>query len=209
MKKLFIFIFIICNFFISEALVANSKKDFVPSSFRVKFEQSFKSTISGKLNKSQGQLGYRYPGQFRFEVFSPDKSIFVSNGKKSWYYTPPFDKDEEGEVVEKNDPGPFLPEFFDALKKGLKSGSIFTVEKKKDFYLITFSKDFSKKIGKSSTKLFFSTSNPTDISSLKEMVIVGTDNSEVHLVLSDFDEQPGSIESDFVFKIPPKTHISH
>lgn len=183
-------------------------KDFVPDSFRVRFTQSFKSTLSGKEKKSEGTLEYLYPGQFKFEVTSPESSTFISDGKTSWYYTPPFDKNEEGEVIVRPGSGPFLPEFFDSLKSGLKSGKLFKLEKKEGHYLATFTKDFAKKIGKKETRLIFKTAQPADLAELKEMIIVGQDQTEVRLEFLTVEANPGLKAAYFHFQIPPKTRVS-
>jgi outer membrane lipoprotein carrier protein len=36
---------------------------------------------------------------FRWETVTPEASILVSNGKKVWFYTPPFREGENGQVM--------------------------------------------------------------------------------------------------------------
>jgi outer membrane lipoprotein carrier protein len=68
-----------------------------------KFNQVVVSAISKQKQTSSGVLMFKRPNRIRWETIAPDKSLFVSNGKTAWYYTPPFDpddKDERGEYRE-------------------------------------------------------------------------------------------------------------
>ncbi len=62
-------------------------------------EQLRKNSLSPKETKSEGRIYLKKPNLFRWETFSPDPSILTTNGKKIWFYTPPFDSDENGQVV--------------------------------------------------------------------------------------------------------------
>jgi outer membrane lipoprotein carrier protein len=42
-----------------------------------------------------------HPDQFRWETLKPDKNLLVSDGKKFWFYTPPFEAGERGQVIER------------------------------------------------------------------------------------------------------------
>ena len=65
------------------------------------FTQSQTNTALGTTRVSTGHIFIRRPNKFRWETLDPDPSILVSNGKKVWYYTPPFRKDEHGQIMVK------------------------------------------------------------------------------------------------------------
>ena len=41
------------------------------------------------------------PDKLRWETLHPDMSLLVSDGHTFWFYTPPFDEGEHGQVIEK------------------------------------------------------------------------------------------------------------
>lgn len=68
---------------------------------KAKFVQSTVSAITGAPKKSEGTLEVKRPDKIRWETLAPDKSLLVSDGKKAWFYTPPFDSSEPGQVYER------------------------------------------------------------------------------------------------------------
>ena len=56
-----------------------------------------KSTRQSK--KAQGKIWIKRPNQLRWETLNPDPNILVSDGKTFWFYTPPFEKGERGQVI--------------------------------------------------------------------------------------------------------------
>lgn len=63
------------------------------------FTQLRTQTALGTTKKTSGKLSVSNPGRFRWETLEPEKSILTTNGKKIWFYTPPFRPDEKGQVV--------------------------------------------------------------------------------------------------------------
>ena len=53
----------------------------------------------GTTKKKSGNVEFKRPNKFRWEVTQPDSSISVSNGVKAWHYTPPFDEGDHGQVI--------------------------------------------------------------------------------------------------------------
>ena len=51
---------------------------------------------------SSGILMVKRPNKLRWETLKPDTSLLVSDGKKFWFYTPPFDEGDRGQVIVKN-----------------------------------------------------------------------------------------------------------
>ena len=95
------------------------RKDFIPNTFKAHFKQSYKSSLSGKEKVTKGYIEYFFPGRVRFEVTSPDKTIFVSNPQTTWYYNAPFIDGEPGEVLIKKTGKMVISKFFDCVNLSL------------------------------------------------------------------------------------------
>ena len=65
------------------------------------FEQTTHDAVLAKAKKSSGKIFIKRPSKVRWETLKPDKNLLVSDGAHFWYYTPPFDPDERGQVIEK------------------------------------------------------------------------------------------------------------
>jgi outer membrane lipoprotein-sorting protein len=186
-----------------------SASTFLPSSFKAVLEQQHVSELSGKVKKTPGVLEYKYPGMLRFELNDSQKSIFVSNKKKSWYYTPPFKAGEKGNVRVQSSENLFLTRFFDALKKGLTSNKLYDVKKKKSEIEIIFKDNVQNSLGLKKA-IFKNVKNPNGVKSfseLKKMVLVRSDSKEVTLVFKQFDEKAKFKKSHFVFSVPENTKV--
>jgi len=191
-----IFILLISN-------LAFAKNSFLPASFKVDFLQSFKSSLTGRENKSTGKLEYKFPSRVRFKVEGRQPSLFVSNPSKSWLYSPPFDPSEKGEVVEQSSENLYLPRFFDSLKNGLKNNQLYSVKKMDNFYLLDFSKDFSKKLGMKTTKLYFKDGKASEsqLKNIEKIVFTNKDKKDVVLTFSNFSEAVSFSDDHFVFEL--------
>ncbi len=81
-------------------LLEEVQKEYKKSAgIHAEFEQSvlIKSTKSNK--KAQGRIWIKHPNKLRWETLSPDQNILVSDGKYFWFYTPPFEKGDRGQVI--------------------------------------------------------------------------------------------------------------
>ncbi len=65
------------------------------------FSQTQFNATTKSTKKSKGKLQLARPNRFRWDTTSPDPSSLVSDGEKVWFYTPPFDESEHGQVIEK------------------------------------------------------------------------------------------------------------
>ena len=61
-------------------------------------QEKFVASLKMKKNSS-GVLWVKRPKSFRWQTHEPDPNILVSNGTKTWFYTPPFDETEPGQVI--------------------------------------------------------------------------------------------------------------
>jgi len=74
-----------------------------------------RSTKSTK--KAQGKIWIKHPNKLRWETISPDQNILVSDGKYFWFYTPPFEKGDRGQVIIKKS-AQIQTQFLNALLSG-------------------------------------------------------------------------------------------
>lgn len=69
------------------------------------FAQTTENAALLKTKKASGKILVKRPSKFRWETTKPDPNLFISDGSRFWYYTPPFDEGERGQVVEKEAAG--------------------------------------------------------------------------------------------------------
>jgi outer membrane lipoprotein carrier protein len=66
---------------------------------QAQFTQSTEIRATRQTKKAQGRIWIKRPGKLRWETLEPDPNILVSDGKVYWFYTPPFDAGERGQVI--------------------------------------------------------------------------------------------------------------
>jgi len=71
------------------------------STLEARFTQVTHSVAMGTTKTTSGIIMVKRPSKVRWETLKPDKSLLVSDGRKFWFYTPPFDESEKGQVIEK------------------------------------------------------------------------------------------------------------
>jgi outer membrane lipoprotein carrier protein len=71
------------------------------STISAEFTQTNDDATTSKKKKSSGKIFVKRPSKIRWETLQPYNSLLVSDGRTYWYYTPPFDEGERGQVVEK------------------------------------------------------------------------------------------------------------
>jgi outer membrane lipoprotein carrier protein len=82
-------------------LIAIEKKYVGAKTLEADFRQKDEVKMTGATKQSSGVLMIRHPNQFRWETLKPDKNLLVSDGRKFWFYTPPFEAGERGQVIER------------------------------------------------------------------------------------------------------------
>ena len=193
--------------FSKEAKTKN--REFIPDTFKAYFKQSYKSSLSGKEKITIGHIEYFYPSRVRFEVTSPDKTIFVSNPSKTWYYNAPFIEGEPGEVLIKKTGKMVISKFFDILKTGLKNNDYYKVENKNNLYEVTFSKNIIDEIGiKKSILSFKKIKGTPHFSDVRYIDLHYSDKRIVKMTFSKIEKSITFPKNRFVFKVPENTQIS-
>jgi outer membrane lipoprotein carrier protein len=77
-------------------------KYFKASTLTADFTESDQSATTKQTKKSSGKIQFKRPGKLYWETLKPDHNILISDGKKFWFYTPPFDEGEAGQYIEKD-----------------------------------------------------------------------------------------------------------
>lgn len=68
-------------------------------SLQAQFNQINETAATGQKKTSSGVILIKWPDEFRWETQQPDPSLLISDGKTFWFYTPPFDSTEHGQVI--------------------------------------------------------------------------------------------------------------
>lgn len=63
------------------------------------FDQTIDVKSTRQSKKAKGKIWIKRPNKLRWETATPDPNILVSDGKTFWFYTPPFEKGERGQVI--------------------------------------------------------------------------------------------------------------
>ncbi|MBC7691898.1 MAG: outer membrane lipoprotein chaperone LolA [Methylotenera sp.] len=71
------------------------------STLSARFNQVNEIASTKQKKTSAGVLLIKHPNQLRWETLTPDKNLLVSDGKTFWFYTPPFEAGERGQVIER------------------------------------------------------------------------------------------------------------
>ena len=200
MKILFLFLL---------ASSASFAKSFVPGSFSANFEESILSMATGKEKKSFGKIDYKFPGNIRFEITSPNASTFVSNPQKSWYYVPPFVEGEQGQVtIQKSTKLP-LTKFLDSIRNGLDGSKLFTYKYNGKDLVLTFVKTVQKEL--TLKEVTFHAIKEAKLvekmSEFEKMTLVYADGRKVNLKFLELKEETSFPAKHFEFTPPAKTKV--
>jgi outer membrane lipoprotein carrier protein len=87
------------------------------SGIQARFDQVTQVKATKQVKKALGRIWIKRPNKVRWETLEPDANILVSDGKTFWFYTPPFDKGERGQVLIRKS-GQVQTKFLNALLSG-------------------------------------------------------------------------------------------
>ena len=105
---------------------------------QAQFTQSTEIKATRQTKKAQGRIWIKRPGKLRWETLEPDPNILVSDGKVYWFYTPPFDTGERGQVIIRKK-SQVQTQFLKGLLSGtfdFGKGSVAVTEKAKNIFLL-------------------------------------------------------------------------
>ena len=171
------------------------------NSLTANFSQSQKNAALGRTKDSKGRIYIVRPNKFRWETFEPDASILTSNGKKFWFYTPPFQEGEKGQVMIRN--------AHDAQSKLAVDLLIGGSDFKKNFDYrriepLHYRLNPLKPAGDiDSIELFLE--NQTNL--VYKLRLISASGNETTITLSQVELGPKLPESMFNFQVPPQTEV--
>jgi outer membrane lipoprotein-sorting protein len=186
----------------------NSWAGFLPKSFSIDVEQRHVSKIRKKVKVSTGEIKYSYPSKIYFDVKKPEPILYVSNGKKTWIYRPPFMKGENGTVEVFSSINSEGSKFFDALMNGLKDNEMYQVKVDKNIATLSFTKKAAKKLNLKTAILEFKDEKNMNFSKLTKMTWEYNSNKpKLDLIITKVIEKPMFESSQFIFEPPKNTTI--
>lgn len=198
--------FMLKNIVLLSTLISFNSLAFLPNSFNASFKQAIESKKSKKKKRFiNGIIDYKFPGHIKFEITAPDKSTYMSNNKKTWYYRAPIIEGEFGEVTIQDAKTNPLHTLFDVLKNGLKTNKSYSVEIKDKTAFLAFEKEFSKKLGIVKAEIAFSSS--MDFKNIDKITLHYERGKSVDLFLSDIKENVTYDQKFFEFVTPQKTKV--
>ena len=103
------------------------------------FSQQNENPTTGIKKISTGKIFVKRPGKIRWETKKPDENLLVGNGFRFWFYTPPFEPGEHGQVIEKKS-SEVQSQLANALLAGEFSSKNVTIQKKTDSSFILIPK---------------------------------------------------------------------
>ena len=180
-------------------------KSFLPPSFRADYEQTIVKKISGKTKKVRGKVEYLYPGNIRLQQSEPEKVIWVSNPKTTWFYQAPFIKREPGSLREYPTENTSPSRIFDLLKGGLNSNKYYTVNKKGNTVELLFKKD--NKISSHFQKAILTFNGTSHFKNLRSIKVLEKNDDPLELVFKSINTDTVLKPEHFIFKPPPNTRI--
>ena len=202
--KILLFVLILA----SPYLAKSKEKPFLPRTFEAKFKQVYKSSLRGKMRKSECKMDYQYPERIRFITEKPDKITYVSNPFKTWYYVAPDFEGVPGELTvtptSKNNP---YSKFFDSLKKGMKSNDLYSVKTSKEGTILTFKEKASKKVGVKEALLKFKGAKKFE--NVKAIVLTYLRGKKVTLEFDSIKSGMKFPSHHFTFVAPKNTRVNN
>ncbi len=199
-KKIFLLIFL----FFAASQISHSAQ-FLPSAFQVKFEQSYQS-VTGATKKSEGLLDYQFPGKIRIKEFK-NNTIYISNGKKTWYYTPPIIETEKGSV-QVSSTKPVMSKLFDTLQRGLKTNEVFQVKNlTPDQTQLEFNQSASKEFNLTKVSIHWKGATIRTLEKVRSLDLNYLDGKKVTLSFTEIKKEMKYSQKHFEFNIPKNTQI--
>jgi outer membrane lipoprotein carrier protein len=105
---------------------------------QAQFSQITEIKSTHQTKRAKGRVWIKRPGKLRWETLEPDPNILVSDGKVYWFYTPPFDESERGQVIIRKK-AQVQTQFLNALLSGsfdFGKGKVAIEEKSKNTFLL-------------------------------------------------------------------------
>lgn len=189
-------------------LPSRAYSSFVPSTFKLGFEQIQQSSLTNRERKSVGEMKFKSPNRLYFTVTSPDEVTFVTDGKLTYYYTAPFIEGESGELTIQESSDNILSQFFGSLAHGLTDNVNYKVELKGEMNAkIIFEADMARELGVDWAEFVFKSST-REFSNVEKLLLSQSDGTHLTLNFKELQTNVKLEDSVFNFTPPPNTKIN-
>ena len=178
---------------------------FLPKSFRAEYKQTIKKVVSGREQETLGTINYLYPSKIRFEQKRPERIVWVSNSKKSWFYQAPFIKGEPGQLKVIEGGKNVVGDLFDLLKGGLSSNKHYKVSRNKKRVTIKFNPKTKRELEIARARLLFK--NQEAFKEIDSMEIFQADGKVIRLKFTNIEVDLKYSSKLFVFTPPENTKV--
>ena len=176
---------------------------------KAKFHQVNHLVAYDRKKKSSGELFIKRPNRVKWVTKDPDQNLFVSNGEKFWFYTPPFDEDSRGQVIIR-DSNKVQSQLMNQLLMGsfeFENDSVEVIQYRKDAFILKPKKGTAATVEKA--WIFLSKKDQFIHKVVLEHYPIEKGKkgnwSEISL---DAIELGVALDSDlFEFEVPPKTDV--
>lgn len=167
---------------------------------QAQFVQINLNAATGQKKTSSGTLHVKRPGKVRWQTLDPDPNILVSNGKTFWFYTPPFEEGEAGQVVIKKS-----AQVQSRLAHVLLSGNFSENKDMKVKKISPFSFDLFPKKGTAGTIARARIEIKPEGKLIEKVVLFHKDGNQSEISLKKIELGTSLGDELFIFEAPPNT----
>ena len=174
-------------------------------SIEAHFEQVTESVHLKQKKRSSGTITIKVPDKIRWETTQPDKNLLVSDGKRFWFYTPPFDADEPGQVIERKG-----GDVRSQLARALMTGSFSAAQQKNGMKIIRLSpSEYTLLPKKGSAGSVKQAAIEVDLQEklIRKVTLLHSDGNTAEISLSRIQLGKPVSDESFVFSPPPNTDV--
>ncbi len=164
------------------------------------FSQTDELVAMNRKKTSSGHIEIKRPDKVRWQTEKPDQNLLVSDGHQFWFYTPPFDKDEHGQVIERKS-GQVQSRMAQALLSGrfsMANGAKITTESAFRFAI-------SPKPGMAGDVTRAVIEIDPNERLIKKVTLSHKGGNKTEITLSHIQLGKQLDDSEFVFQAPPNT----
>jgi outer membrane lipoprotein carrier protein len=164
------------------------------------FSQLNENSTFSQKKASTGKIYVKLPSKIRWETEKPEPNLLVSNGKIYWFYTPPFDPTEPGQVIEKP-----TSQIESKLVNALLSGSFSTAQIQSIFMKNATTFDLTPKPGTAATVSKATLEIDGVTKEIKKVTLNHKGGNRSEITLSKIELGKPLSDDFFVFHAPPNT----
>lgn len=184
----------------AQSMAKVEKKYSAAKTLSLHFEQTRISSLTQQKQVSTGKIYFSRPGRIRWETETPEKSLLIGDGKKFWFYTPPFSQGESGQVIERKS-----QDVQSQFAQDLLSGHLSVSKDTKVEDLGANRYKVTPKKGSAGTVKTAEITIDSKAQTIQKLVLIHEDESRLELSFSKIELGKPLDAKLFTFKAPPNT----